>query len=145
VFWLTVACALVVYLLCAPLVRILYSSAYLPAVVPLQVLLIGMVALSVTDVVAMDFTGRGRPGVNTTISGLTLVLNVVACLVLVPAYGTLGAAWATALVYTVQAVVFVAYYVRVSGKRPLDVLVLQRADLERVRRLLAPRRAGAPA
>jgi Na+-driven multidrug efflux pump len=93
----------------------------------------------------MDFTGRGRPGVNTAISGATLVLNVAVCLVLVPRYGTLGAAWATALVYTAQAIVFIAYYVRVSGKSPLDVLVLRRADLERVRRMLMPRRAGAPA
>jgi O-antigen/teichoic acid export membrane protein len=145
VFWSTVAGALVFFLISGPVVRILYSSTYLPAVAPLQVLLVGMVALSVTDVVAHDFSGRGRPEVNTTISAMTLVLNVVACLLLVPRFGLLGAAWATALAYTAQAVVFIAYYVRVSGKSPLDVLVLRREDLSRVRRMLAPRRAEAPA
>jgi O-antigen/teichoic acid export membrane protein len=139
VFWSTVACALGFLLISRPLVRILYSPAYLPAVAPLQILLIGMVALSVTDVVAHDFSGRGRPEVNTTISAMTLVLNVVACLLLVPRYGLLGAAWATAVVYTAQAIVFVGYYVRVSGKSPLDVLILRRDDLARVRRMLAPR------
>ncbi|MFL5382935.1 MAG: flippase [Longimicrobiaceae bacterium] len=145
VFWSTVASALAFLLISRPLVRILYSSTYLPAVVPLQILLIGMVALSVTDVVAHDFSGRGRPEVNTTISAFTLVLNLAVCLVLVPRYGLVGAAWATALVYTAQAVVFVAYYVRVSGKSPLDVLLLRRDDVARVRRMLIPRAAEAPA
>jgi O-antigen/teichoic acid export membrane protein len=146
VFWSTVACALGFLLISRPLVRILYSPEYLPSVAPLQVLLIGMVALSVTDVVAHDFSGRGRPEVNTAISAMTLVLNVVVCLLLVPRYGLLGAAWATSLVYVAQAIVFIGYYVHVSGKSPLDVLVLRRDDVARVRRMLTSRPAAeAPA
>jgi O-antigen/teichoic acid export membrane protein len=143
VFWSTAACALGFLAISGPLVHILYSSAFAAAVAPLRILLIGMVALSAAEVVAHDFSGRGRPEVNTVIAAGTLVVNVAVCLVLVPRFGTIGAAWATALVYCAQGMVFIGYYVHVSGKRVLDVLVLRREDLVRIRGIFAPRRPAA--
>jgi Na+-driven multidrug efflux pump len=103
-----------------------------------------MVALSVTDVVAHDFAGRGQPLTNTWLAAVTLVANVALCLVLVPRQGAPGAALATTLSYVMQAMVALWWHWRVSGNTPVDMLLPRRSDLRRVAGMLRRPPAAVP-
>lgn len=96
---LTLAAALPLYVAAAPLLALAGGGQYAESVPALRALLPGIVAFAPGVVLAGDFIGRGRPHWNTQASALTVVINVVAALALIPRQGAVGAAWASSLAY----------------------------------------------
>lgn len=135
VLWLATLGAMTIFLLSRWIVVLLYSVDYLPAVRPLQILLPGIVALSVGRVLANDVTGRGRPMLNAYINLLVVATNVVLNLLWLPRYGIEGAAGASTVSYIILMVGEILIYSRLSGNPPLRTLLLQRADWTLYRRL----------
>jgi O-antigen/teichoic acid export membrane protein len=107
----------------------LYTAEYLPSLYPLWILLPGVVALSYSRVIFSDLGGQGKPHYGTFTSLLTLVVLLVFDLTLIPRWGVVGAAAASSLAYVTNAVTAVTAYVRVTGTRLTDVLLIQRSDV----------------
>jgi O-antigen/teichoic acid export membrane protein len=82
---------------------------------PLLVLLPGVVALSGANVVGGYLTGIGRPGFNSIVTVIALLVNMVANLVLIPRFGILGAASASLISYSLSSVLLTAVAARISG------------------------------
>ena len=82
---------------------------------PLLVLLPGVVALSAANVVGGYVTGIGRPGINSIVSVVALLVNIAANLLLIPRFGILGAASASLISYTFSSVLLTAVAARLSG------------------------------
>ncbi len=121
--------ALLLALLAQPILVLLYSEAYLPAVRPLQVLLLGIVVFSVSRILAHDLAGRGLPALNTYTSVFSLLINVALNLVLIPRWGIVGAAWASTVAYSGLLMSKMVFYRRVSGNTWRDVLWITREDV----------------
>jgi len=111
----------------APLIRLLYGDAYLPAVQPLLTLAIAefFVALQIVDYTAVIAVNRQRVLFHAGVTAA--VLNVVLNLVFIPRWGMLGAALASVVSYASTTVVifinrdtrrFVVYQAQQMG-RPL--------------------------
>jgi len=128
VMWITVLGALTIFLLSRWIVELLYSRAFLAAVQPLQILLPGIAALSVSRVLANDIAGRGRPIVNTYVSLGTLATNVMLNILWIPRYGIAGAAWASTVSYGVTLLARLLLYCRLSGNSWSKVVFPQRGD-----------------
>jgi O-antigen/teichoic acid export membrane protein len=96
---LTALGALGLALLGKPLIRLVYSEAFASAYMPLLMLLPGVVLLGGAKVLANEIVGRGFPEYNSIGSGIGLVTTVVLDFLLVPRYGTKGAALATTIAY----------------------------------------------
>ncbi|GAB4536623.1 MAG: flippase [Anaerolineae bacterium] len=128
VFWLTALGALVMFFLSRWVVEFLYSADFLPAVQSLQILLIGIVALSVSRVLANDISGRGRPMLNSYVSVATLTTNVILNLVWIPRYGIAGAAWASSASYSLTLLARLFLYCRISGNSWIKVILPQPTD-----------------
>ncbi len=117
----------------------LLRPAYLGAVTPMVVLLGGVVGLGMHKVLASDLSGRGLPQYPSITSALALFVTLAADLVLIPRYGIVGAAWASTLAYTVQTVVLVVIFCRVSDVNWRDLFLLRRDDLHVYQRWLRRR------
>lgn len=128
VLWVTTLTALALFILTPFIIVFLYSEVFILATRPLQILLPGIVALSVWRLLANDLAGRGRPMLNTYITGVAVVANVVLNLFWIPRYGIEGAAWASTASYGIALVVIVAVYCRISGNSWANVLLPQRGD-----------------
>ena len=128
VLWGTALGALALALVSHWIVLLLYSEAFLPSVRPLQILLVGIVALSVARVLASDIAGRGRPILNTYVSVAALGTNVILNLIWIPRYGITGAAWASTVSYSLTLVTRLYLYCRLSGNPWTKVLLPQRGD-----------------
>jgi len=101
---------------------LLYSSAFLPAVRPLQILLPGIVALSVGRVLANDVAGRGRVMLNNYAGLVTVATNVILNILWIPKYGIAGAALASTGSYTLAFFTQLFLYARLSGNHWTMVL-----------------------
>lgn len=73
------------------------------------VMLIGTVLNALTHPLSVSFFSEDRPGRFVWLHGASLVFLVVADLIVLPAYGALGAAWVRVGMRALQAVVILAY------------------------------------
>ena len=139
---ITVLCigvgAVGILLLGRPLIRILFSDRFLPAVVPLFVLLPGIVMISIAKVITSDLIARGYPRANMWAGSVGFVSNVILNVILIPRIGLVGAALSSTVSYTLYAVVILIFFLRITGVRISSLVVPTAADI----RLLRDRARG---
>jgi O-antigen/teichoic acid export membrane protein len=120
--------ALLVLIASRWIVKTLYSSAFLPSVAPLQILLPGVVALGVSRVLSNDLFGRGRPGLSLCVAVVTVVSNVALNALWIPQYGIAGAALASSASYSLALAATLWVYCRISRNPWTIVMLPQRGD-----------------
>ena len=108
-----------------------YGSAFDSAVAPTRIILFGLVLDGVAGVITGFLYGVGRPGLNSLAMGAGLAATVVLDLLLIPAFGAVGAAIASAVAYSTTAVMLLFFFwwvERPSRPAGLDEPALARAD-----------------
>jgi Na+-driven multidrug efflux pump len=94
----------------------------------------GILSLSLSKVLAAYLSGLGRP-LPTTVAGLVgLAVNLGANLLLIPAWGIVGASAASLISYSCHAAVLLFVACRWAKVPPQAFLVPRRAEFDRVRR-----------
>lgn len=126
--FLTILAALVMFVLGKPIIAVVYGSAFLPALIPLWLLLPGIVALSIDMVLGNEITGRGKPIVGTIVAAVSLAVNIPLCIILIPKLGITGAALASSVAYVVDAIVVTIIFLKMSKNSWVDTLVIKRED-----------------
>jgi O-antigen/teichoic acid export membrane protein len=105
-------------LLAEPLVELVYGSDYAPAI-PAVRLLGGAAALyGVGYFASLVLIAQGRQRILPVVVAGVLAFNVIANLILIPAYSFRGAALVTSLSELLLAGAFLVYVVRVAGRLP---------------------------
>ena len=125
---LTVVVALILVPVAIVGIRVVLP-AYSDCLPAFLVLLPGAVSFSVAKVMISFLGGRGRPGLISVGTILSLITNVALNVVLIPVYGIVGAALASLISYTLQAALAVAFASRLSGQSPLSLFVPGREEV----------------
>jgi O-antigen/teichoic acid export membrane protein len=111
---LSCACLVPLWLAAGILIPELYGSAFDSAVTPTRIILFGLALDGVAGVVSGFLYGVGRPGLNSVAMGAGLTVTVVLDLILIPPFGAIGAAIASAVAYTTTAVALLWFFWRVE-------------------------------
>lgn len=127
--FLTSLAALIIFIFSKQIVLILYSDKFLQSVQPMRILLLGTVALSISRVLAVDITGRGKPLINSYLSAITAVITIILNVIFIPRIGLIGAAWASTIAYVLQMIGRIVAYNRLSGNKTIQIFLLRRSDL----------------
>ncbi|MFX0204602.1 MAG: flippase [Candidatus Hodarchaeota archaeon] len=151
IFFITAVGGCIMYFLSGFLISILFSKSYLQSVKPLQILLIGMVAVSLERIIANDLIARGKPMINTYITSFCVVLNVILNLLLIPKWGVIGASWATSISYSAGLIVKAFMFSKITGVGIREIVIIKPQDIIpiyiRVRSAFLPKllvKAGKP-
>jgi O-antigen/teichoic acid export membrane protein len=96
----------------------IYGAAFEPAVVPAQVILLGLALDGLGGVITGFLYGAGRPGLNSWAMAAGLLVTVALDVILIPRYGATGAAAASAVAYVTSTVALVWFYWRVGRAVP---------------------------
>jgi O-antigen/teichoic acid export membrane protein len=97
-------------------VELVYGVSYLPALVPLWILLIGVVLKAPMSILAYYFKSIGLPEVMVKISIITVVLNVISGLLFIPRYGIIAAAIISTISYTIYSILLSRKYMKMTNK-----------------------------
>ena len=108
----------------------LFLPAFEPSLPSLFVILPGVVALSLVEVLGSYVYGVGAQGWSSAIKIGALVVNAIANLLLIPRFGIVGAATASLVSYTATGVAFSVLSARLSGAPLLDFWVPRRTDVQ---------------
>jgi O-antigen/teichoic acid export membrane protein len=106
------------WLASAWLIPALYGTAFHRAVLPARIILVGLVLEGVAGVLTGFLYGIGRPGLNSWAMGAGLLVTIVLDLLLIPPFGSTGAAVASAAAYLVSSLALVACFRMVQRPRP---------------------------
>jgi O-antigen/teichoic acid export membrane protein len=111
------------------LITLWYGADYEPAGAPLRWVCVGIVMMSLYVLLSRNFTSRNRQGINVFSAYLALGGNLLLNFFLIPRYGIVGAAMATACSYSAATLLLLGFFLRESGLSLADVLLVRRTDL----------------
>lgn len=126
-------CLLLIAALAVPLVWVILSPAFLPAVSLIWIAAPGIFLHAASRVFMAYFRGINRPGVCSLVIWVGIVVNGVGLLVLYPEIGLAGAAWAMTLGFAARSLVLVIAFTRTSGLSLRATWLPRRADAALVR------------
>jgi O-antigen/teichoic acid export membrane protein len=126
---ITCVCAFGIALIGPYVIVLWYGADYAPAGDPLLWVAVGAVGMSIYVILTRDFTSQGRQAVNIAAGIPALVLNLALNYYLIPMFGIVGAASATAISYTVSCVILLWFYLPWSGMRLREVLLPNADDI----------------
>ena len=128
-FWWMAAGGLVMFGLGRFLIRLFYSSRFLPALQAFQVLLPGIVFLTFSGLLYSDFSGRNRRFLPTVAMFIAFLVNLGLNFLWIRRFGIVGAALASTVAYTTQSLIMAIFFWRVTGISPLRLIIPERRDL----------------
>lgn len=123
------------------LIVTLFGAEYAPAYPALLALLPGLLGLCYASILRLDLLGKNRPGTVSLMMGAGAALNLVLNIVLIPAWGIVGAAAASSIAYLAVTVAMLVLYCRLSGVPLGQTLIILPADLAPLRQMLQRRAA----
>ena len=103
------------------IVTILFTSEFLPAVLPLTILIIGSVISGILISAGGIFAGTGNVNLLPKIASITAVVAILLNIVLIPMYGIVGAAVATTATHVLRVGISI-YYISNALSIKLDAL-----------------------
>lgn len=127
--FLTAVAGVVLFLLSRPLLLLFYGTEYLPGLRAFQILIPGIVLLSIAKILAGDFSSRDRRIYHTVGTAIGFAVNLALCLVWIPRMGIEGAAWGSTVAYTLQSIVVLVFFRKLSGNGILESTVIRGDDL----------------
>jgi O-antigen/teichoic acid export membrane protein len=128
---LTVAAAIPLAPAAAVFFPWIFGPAFQVAVLPAQILLVGLVAEGIGGIVTPYLYGEGRPGLNSLAMGAGVVVTVVLDVLLIPRFQAVGAAVASSSAYIAATVVLLLVFwalTRSSGAAPVRETALREAQ-----------------
>ncbi|MFQ6573793.1 oligosaccharide flippase family protein [Pseudomonas sp. UM16] len=123
------------------LIVTLFGAEYQPAYPALLALLPGLFGLCYASILRLDLLGKNRPGTVSLMMGVGAALNLVLNIVLIPAYGIVGAAMASSVAYLAVTVAMLLLYCKLSGVPLWQTLLVLPSDLIPLRQMLQRRPA----
>lgn len=123
-FWSSLAVAVAVWVIAAPLIGLLFGADYAAAVAPLRIHVLGGVFLAVGIAGGKWYLAEGHTRGVMGKALLGLAVNLVANAVLIPRYGVCGAAAATAAGHFTANIVYDALDPRVRSQLALKLRAL---------------------
>ena len=98
------------------------------------VLLPGIVASSLSKIIAVEFSASGRPDLNYKVSAFVLIFNIICNILLIPSYGYIAAVYVCSVSYLLNFTIkLVIYRMAISPVRLVDFFVLRVSDIRAIR------------
>ena len=134
--FLSLAAAATLAVTAQRLITTLYGPSFAPAVRALQVLLFGVVMLAPAKLIVSHLAGVGKSQYVSYLAlsglGLTLLLDVI----LIPRFGMIGAAWASAAAYSCSGLLSLYWLKRHLKVEIIPSLILNKEDWQEYRELI---------
>jgi O-antigen/teichoic acid export membrane protein len=126
---LLVMVGLIAIVLIYPAVRLMYGRAFLPLIVPFLILIPGIILSGATSPFMQYFLSINRPDLGVTLPILPLAVQIILAFLLIPIWGTEGAALAFSVGLVSFSIVTIWMFVRLSDSSLRNDLMVRSEDL----------------
>lgn len=116
------AVAFFLILLANFLVPVMFGDDFYNSIFVLQILLPGVVIITIFKVMNMDLAGKGKPWISLKAMIPALFINIALNLFLIPTYGANGAAFSSTISYSIAGILFLVFYSK-ETEIPINVIL----------------------
>lgn len=106
----------------------MFGEEFLGSISVLNILLPGVLLLTIFKVMNMDLAGKGKPWVALKAMIPALLINIILNVLWIPEFGADGAAMASTISYSLAALLFLFFYSKESGISIKNILFYKRSD-----------------
>lgn len=110
----------------------LYGEAFRPSISVQNLLLPGVLILTIYKVMNMDLAGKGKPWISMKAMLPALVINCSLNILLIPQYGADGAAISSTVSYSVAGLLFLHFYSKEVGIPIRNILRFEASDFDQL-------------
>ena len=128
--FLTFLAAILLFGLGKTIITLFFGASFLPALKPLWILLPGVVFFTLSKVLGNELNGRGKPIIGTIAAAVSLGVNIPLNLLLIPIWGISGAAFASTISYSLDGLIILIAFLRISQNSLFDTLIIKPRDLK---------------
>ncbi len=129
-FWTMILLGTILVVLGNQIILILFGSDFLPTVLPFQILVAGIVILSIGNLLGYEFNAIGRPKLILYCNLICGIFNIFLNLIIIPVFGLIGAAWVSFITYTLNSAIIIFLAKRISNYHLKDILIPSHIDLQ---------------
>ncbi|WP_290794814.1 flippase [Flavihumibacter sp. UBA7668] len=122
--------SIVLFFLAEYIIVGLYGLDFMGSVRVLQILLPGVVVLTVFKVMNMDLAGKGKPWVSMKAMIPGLICNILLNIWLIPQYGAVGASISSTISYSLAGVLFIIFYSKETRLSIIDIFTFKRSEFK---------------
>jgi O-antigen/teichoic acid export membrane protein len=131
----TVLVAVAIYFLTPLLLPVIWGKKFIPSIGMTQVILPGIIFISMFQVINSYFIGNGKPLYAVMVFTPVLLINIGLNYLWIPAYGGVGAAMATNVSYTLGTIAMLIIFSRISGSGLIGIFTYRRSDFDIIKRI----------
>lgn len=128
-FLITIVISIFLVFLSQPIIILLFGEEYRESVPVLLWLLPGIISGSVSKIIANDFAGRGKPELNLYVSIVTVSLNILLNILLIPRFGINATAFSSSATYTLNLMIKLILFKRMTDYPYKEFMLLNKNDI----------------
>lgn len=117
-------------------IPLLYGREFTHSIILFQILLLGILPFCLTTIIASYFAGIGLAKINFYGSFIGFIACFAADLILIPLYGTTGAAFATVISYCISTFYTLVVYTKKTKSSLSDVIIIKKEDIHMLKNKL---------
>lgn len=119
-----------------PFIDLLYGGDYKGAYEVTVATMVGIIAIMYYKMIATYNNVNRMQKINIVLLSIAVVANIIMNIILLPIMNIVGGAIASTISYTLCAMLFIAYFVKKTNVRIIDLFVLNRNDVNRIKSIL---------
>ncbi|EDP71456.1 hypothetical protein FBALC1_03192 [Flavobacteriales bacterium ALC-1] len=128
--------SIVLFIIAPYIILIMFGEDFIESTQVLQLLMPGVLLLTIFKVLNMDMAGKGKPWVSMKAMIPAVIINIGLNYYLIPIYGANGSAISSTTSYTVAAMLFLHFYSK-EAKLPIkEILQYSQADFQPIVQLI---------
>jgi len=120
--------ALIIFILAPYLIPWIFGKEFTGSVRLIQMILPGILILILFRILNSRLAGMGKPQIAIYTFIPALVLNILLNYLWIPAYGAMGAVWATNISYAAGTILFLVIYLRMTRMSFIDLISFRKSD-----------------
>lgn len=124
------AASLFLFFLSDFIILSMYGEDFQGSIPVLNILLPGVLLLTVFKVMNMDLAGKGKPWISMKAMVPALIINVVLNFLWIEDFGAIGASFASTISYSVAAMLFLYFYCKQTKVPYKELLWIRKSDFE---------------
>ena len=129
-FWASVSVCLVLLLIGEPLLLFLYGQEYNGAYSVLMICAFGSIFVGYFKLIAQYNIVNKKQVRNVVLLSISIVVNVILNLLLIPKYGLNGAAFASGVGYFLSGWIFIVWFAKSNGIPLSEMFLIQKSDIK---------------
>lgn len=130
VLWFTFFTSLILIYVNEFVIELIFGSEFYDSSLIIIYLVPGIILAACSRVISNDLAARGRPELNLYTSILTVSINILGNIILIPLYGVVGAATATSFAYIINFISKLIIYNWYTKIPFFDSVLIKKSDLK---------------